>query len=148
MWNSNKSVMLSFISTKIVMVLAVIFMALTPRMLEVYTADYGAVIRNSYPLIVILELCGVLALIALFHLHSLLGKIRQDEVFIPQNVRSLRIISWSCFGASIFLLVGGFYYFLFFAMSIISAFMALILRVVKNVIEQAVLIKAENDYTI
>ncbi len=148
MWNSNKSVMLSFIATKVVMVLAVIFMVFLPKLAGTYNAAYEISDGRLNILIAIIEGCGVFALISLYHLHSLLGKIRQDQVFILKNVKSLRVISWCCFAASFLLLVGGIYYYLFFLMSIIAAFVALILRVVKNVIEQAMLIKAENDFTI
>ena len=46
------------------------------------------------------------------------------------------------------LLVSGFYYILFVIGAVAAGFFGLILRVVKNVIEQAVILKNENDFTI
>ncbi|MPM58796.1 hypothetical protein SDC9_105629 [bioreactor metagenome] len=44
--------------------------------------------------------------------------------------------------------MAGYYYLLFYFVAIVAAFIGLILRVVKNVIDQAITIKAENDFTI
>jgi hypothetical protein len=85
----------------------------------------------------------------LWLLDRLLSNIRKEEIFIPQNVSYLRGISWACFAMCVpclFVAVYGSQTFLFIMVA--AAFMGLILRVVKNVIEAAVLIKEENDYTV
>ena len=69
-------------------------------------------------------------------------------MFIKNNVKFLRIISWCCFGIAIlyfpltFFRLGGIVIF-----SILS-FMGIILRVLKNVFEEAVILKEEQDYII
>jgi hypothetical protein len=85
---------------------------------------------------------------ALFYLDRLLANIKKKEVFIVKNVKYLRRISWCCFVVAALLLTGAYSTFLLFLMAVAAAFMGLILRVVKNVIEQAVIIKEENDLTI
>ena len=85
----------------------------------------------------------------LWLLDRLLSNIRKEEIFIPQNVAYLRGISWACFAMCLpclLIAVYGSQTFLF--VMVAAAFMGLILRVVKNVIEAAVLIKEENDYTV
>jgi hypothetical protein len=93
--------------------------------------------------------CCVPALLALVSLDRLLGSIGRGEVFIAKNVRALRLISWCCFAEALLLAAAAWMFSLIlFSLSIAAAFFGLILRVVKNVIEAAVLIKAENDLTI
>ena len=70
------------------------------------------------------------------------------KVFIPQNVQLLRRISWGCIAGALICLASGLYYVLFFVIAACAAFMALIVRVVKNVFQQAVLLQEDADYTI
>jgi hypothetical protein len=96
----------------------------------------------------IMYICCVPALIALYSLDRLLANISNEDVFIPKNVGYLRRISWCCFAVAGMVALAGYYYYVFFLGAIMAAFIGLILRVVKNVIEQAVNIKAEYDFTI
>ena len=57
-------------------------------------------------------------------------------------------MSWCCLAAGLIFLASSFYYPAFFAFCAAAVFMALILRVIKNVFAQAEEIKKENDYTI
>ncbi len=148
MWNPSKSVVASCICTKI-MIAIVIGVAFTAPFLVKgyvsYTMKDPDIIR---PLIVTIYVCAVPALISMLALNKLLENIKKKEVFVQKNVKYLRMISWCSFTVSIILLVSGFYYLLFLAIAFAAAFFGLILRVVKNVIEQAVIIKNENDFTI
>jgi hypothetical protein len=93
--------------------------------------------------------CCVPALIALFCLDCLLANIMKDAVFTEENVKALRLISWCCF-AEAFILAATALYFapILLAVAVVAAFFGLILRVVKNVIDAAVALKSENDFTI
>ena len=84
----------------------------------------------------------------LWLLWRLLDNIRAGRVFIPQNVQLLRRISWGCIAGALICLASGLYYVLFFVIAACAAFMALIVRVVKNVFQQAVLLQEDADYTI
>lgn len=150
MWNSMKSVKLSSACTKLVMLLVVICAAFLPNAIERYLffALIPMDISKLYPFMAILYACCVPAMIALICLDRLLANIKREEVFIAKNVRLLRIISWSCFLAAAIMVFAIRYYFLFVILAIAIAFIGLILRVVKNVIEEAANIKLENDYTI
>lgn len=92
--------------------------------------------------------CAVLAYITLYSLLRLLFNIKKDQIFIPGNVKYLRHISWCCFAVAGITLVGGVFYIPFSAVAVAAAFMGLMLRVVKNVMQSAVEIREENELTI
>lgn len=85
---------------------------------------------------------------ALCFLYRLLRNISRREVFSGENVRCLRVLSWSCFLAAFICLLSAIYYLPFAFVAAMTGFMGLILRVVKNVFAEAVELKQENDYTI
>ena len=91
---------------------------------------------------------GAAALVMLVSLISLLKNIYQEQVFIRNNIKLLKIISISCFVGSIIALSSAFYYPAWGVIGIGGFFMALIIWVVKNVIAKAVIIKEEQDLTI
>ncbi len=148
MWNAKRSVVLSCICTKIVIIASVLFLISAPYWVGLYVdyASKNADIKN--PLIFTVYAAGIVSLALLFCLNRLLSNIRKGSVFITDNVKLLRSISWCCFVVSVILLFSGFYYILFLFGAVAAGFFGLILRVVKNVIEQAVIIKTENDFTI
>lgn len=148
MWNAVKSVTLSSVCTKLVIGLVFVLGAGAPYFVEHYMAYTGKNPDLITPLLVTLYACCVPALIALFCLNRVLSNIKKDFIFIDKNVKDLRAISWCCFAVAGILLVSGFYYLLFLIVAAAAAFFGLILRVVKNVIEQAVLLKQENELTI
>ena len=92
--------------------------------------------------------CAVPGFFLLLCLHRLLRNIRRERVFEKENVTLLRVISWLCIAVGVVTLVSGLYYTSFFLVAAAAAFCGLIVRVVKNVFEQAIAIKTENDYTI
>ena len=64
---------------------------------------------------------------------ALLRNISEGEVFIPENVSILRLLSWCCIAAGLVRLFSALYYMPFLIVSAAAAFVGLILRVVKNV---------------
>jgi hypothetical protein len=78
----------------------------------------------------------------------MLHRIESGQVFTTENVESLRLISWSCIIGGLICLAPSFYYFPWALVSVAAAFMGLIVRVVKNVVAQAVALKDEIDYTV
>ncbi len=65
-----------------------------------------------------------------------------------ENLASLRLVSWMCFFAAVFLLVGA----CLWPVLILGAggvgFLGLFVRVVKNLLAEAIVLKDENDLTI
>ncbi len=148
MWNQNKSLALSIFCTRLFGVLVVLGVVGAPWVTREYFTISGGAESQIWPFRIILYCCAVPGLILLVHLHRLLLNIRAGEVFVNRNVTLLRRISWLCFGIAVVTLAGGFFYASFFLVAVAAAFIALIIRVVKNVFEQAIVIKSENDFTI
>ena len=100
-------------------------------------------------LYMIVTYCSAIpAALVLFCLHRLLKNIAQEDVFCEENVQYLRVMSWCCIAAGAVYFLAGFFDWYLFVFCVAAAFVGLMLRVVKNVFAQALVIKAENDYTI
>ena len=102
----------------------------------------------GYLLMATVYVCSVFAWVLLASLWRLLGRLRRGEVFIPANVRLLRTVSWCCFGAAAVCLLSCLYYLPFAFAAAAAAFMALIVRIVKNVFQQACGMQDELDLTV
>lgn len=86
--------------------------------------------------------------VILFLLNSLLTNIKSERVFETDNVRILRIISYCCFAIAFVSAVMVLWRLLASVVALAFAFMGLLLRVLKNVFEQAVVLREENDLTV
>ena len=147
-WNENKSVRLS---QACVVIFAVLLL-----LLDVFCyAAVGWFIRlRSMPwqtgvlMMVTIYLCSIFGWILLWKLWRLLANIRAQVVFDARNVALLRAVSWCCVGAGLICLVSGVYYLPFAVIAVAAGFMALIVRIVKNVFQQAILMKDDLDLTI
>ena len=146
----DKSVILTLGLVKVVYGLVVLCCVIAPFLVKRYDSLVVASGQESVYLPVLITLyCAVpFGVTALVCLDILLRNIRKEQPFIEQNVMMLRAISYCCFAEAVVFV----YLALLkpFAVVIIIAagFMGLILRVVKNVFEEAVRIREENDYTI
>ena len=79
---------------------------------------------------------------------SMLNNIQRGIVFSSANTAALRLTSWACFFAAVFLLAGACLQpVLLFASGVIG-FLGLFARVIKNMLAEAIVLKEENDYTI
>ncbi|MBQ1215684.1 MAG: DUF2975 domain-containing protein [Firmicutes bacterium] len=147
-WNSDKSVKLSVWCTRLALLLAILCAIFSPHIVNWYISVSGKAEWLAEPILISLLACCVPALGALLWLHKLLSNIAKDQVFTDENVFLLRRISWCCFLAALITIIAARFYLVFGVIGIAAAFMGLILRVVKNVIQQAVIIKSENELTI
>ena len=148
MWNTKASIWLSRICTWIFMAILVAGLFMAQKVAGAYIYynhkpdELWQVLYTAY------YICCVPAVVLLWNLHRLLECISRGEVFTTQNVKALRIISWCCMAAALICLIYSWLYPPFLFVVAAAAFMALILRVLKNVFEQAVTLKQENDFTI
>lgn len=92
---------------------------------------------------------------ALVCLDKLLINIKKEIVFETQNVKLLKIISIACFYAGMIGLISfiavwllDFMFETLLVLAMGEFFMALVVRVVKNIFEKAIELKEENDLTI
>jgi len=107
----------------------------------VTSAEHGFVLAVSYA---ILAVCAVADGMLFF----LLLRVRRGDVFTERSVALIRGVSWcGILMGLLFAMLGGFFQ-LAFVMAFAGVFLGLCLRVVKNVIEEATEIKAENDLTV
>ena len=105
--------------------------------------------QHRVPTMILCYLILALVLIADCCLILLLQNIRKGTVFSARSVQLLRIISWAAIFAGV-LAFPLFFLFLRSALFItfVALFLGVVLRVVKQVIEKATLLKEENDATI
>ena len=88
------------------------------------------------------------AFLAVILLFFLLRTVLREMVFSSSTTRILSALSYCCFTEGILFLILIIYFQLAFGLAIAAFFLGLCLRVVKNVIEEATRIKAENDFTV
>lgn len=154
MWSRKHSVTLSIVICFVFSVILTVGLFLAPWALKMWFTLYRGWV-DGYPLADTLnafKACfypsSVFAYITLYSLIRLLFNIRNDEIFIPQNVTYLRRISWCCFVVAVITLIGGLFYLPIGFIGIATGFVGLMLRIVKNVMQAAVCIREENDLTI
>ena len=95
----------------------------------------------AYVLLAIVTFADVLSIVLLF-------RVRKGDVFTQKSVSLIRGVSWCCIALCITFAGLGVYFQLALIMAFLSLFLGICLRVVKNVIEEATLIKNENDLTV
>ena len=149
-WNDRKSITL----TRVVVATAILgsaIMTISGPWLTRWMVTAHALPPRTGPVLLVLGyLCAVLAFGMLFSLYKFLRRIEAGQIFVPANVTALRRISWCCtWAAALCLPVGAVLGLPFiFAIGVAAAFMALIVRVIKNAFAQAVKMKDELDYTV
>ncbi len=151
MWNNQRSTLLSLVIVRLCYVLLAGCCVAAPWIV----GFYDDIVNNANGLpsvfaeLLVTLYCAVpAAAVALVCLDKLLGNVRREQPFTESSVKYLRIISWCCYVEAVV-----FIYFAtlrHFAILVVLgfAFVGLILRVVKNVFQQAVILREENDYTI
>ena len=147
MWNSDKSLVLSIICVKIFFIIGIIFCIGGYPITKQYVA-YIEQPNTFYTILIAGYLCLLIAFFIFSILHKLLKNIQRDMVFCDENIQYLRKLSWLCMAVALVSIVSSIGYIAFLLVSIVFAFIALILRVVKNVMAEATLLKQENDFTI
>ncbi|HYE83174.1 MAG TPA: DUF2975 domain-containing protein [Clostridia bacterium] len=149
MWNGKKSISLSKFCV-LVFSAMLIGTALSAPWLVRWFLDFSRadLIGKEAFFLSTIYAGSVPAAVLLFCLYRLLHHIEIEQVFITTNVEYLRRISWSCFAGSIICIASTPYYFPWIFVAVAAAFMGLIVRVIKNIIAQAVELKNESELTI
>ena len=153
-WNDDKSIMLTKFATLAAAMGCVVMVLCGPRIVSWVLAVHALQLvhgpKLGYFLLGLGYCSAALALWMLYNLYMFLARIEKEEVFTPANVLALRRISWCCtWAAALCLPVGAVLGLPFiFAIGVAAAFMALIVRVIKNAFAQAVKMKDELDYTV
>ena len=155
MWNRKKSVILSIVVCAFVSAILLALLLLGPTLFKGFMTSYRGVAADSEDLAYLLKVfclafypCAIFSGLILYCLLRLLFNIKSGKVFVVDNVRILFAVSWCCFGIAIITLISGFFYMPFFFVAAAGGFTGMLLRVLKNVMENAVELRAENDLTI
>ncbi|MBR0354665.1 MAG: DUF2975 domain-containing protein [Oscillospiraceae bacterium] len=154
-WDKDKSILLSQIGTVcfavLLLVLDVSCWWVTRWIVanRLYQGEVGAPITREVTLMMVSILTGsVLGWIFLHRLWTLLQSIKGGAVFTAANVSRMRAMSWCCMGAAAICLASALYYLPFLLVGLAAGFTGLIVRVVKNVFQQAIAMKDELDLTV
>ena len=155
-WTQNKSIALSKVCVFVFAILGILLNIYIHHDIKfiilrrIYIPLSNEELIGNYIIfsMITVYILDILAYAALFLLYKLLCNIHKSKVFIAENVKYLRLLSWCCFIVSFVCFILTFFYLPFVLLVTGSAFMALILRVVKNVFTEAIEIKQENEYTI
>lgn len=149
MWNERKSLVLSKLCVIAFMVCLAAALVGGPWLVKWLTTYSINAKQQYYPLFMTtLYSGGAVAAVLLYALYRLLHNISKGAVFERINITYLRRMSWCCFFGAGIALLSWLYYLPWLIVAVAAAFMGLIVRVVKNMMEQAVLLKQENDFTI
>ena len=149
MYDKYKSSLVSIIATFLFAALVIAACVLLPFFIKMYLGDsYETETGIRTALYICLYLCGCSSLTVSYFLLRILFNIRKNIVFDRKNVKYCRYISWCCFAACAAFFALGFFIPFSFAVSFAAAFIGLIVRVVKNLLNEAVDIKEENDLTV
>ena len=155
MWNRKKSVQLSIVVCFIVAVILTAGVFMGPWAFKMWMSVYRGLAKDGDAIRDIVTTfstcfypCAAIAYVTLYNLLKLLYNIKNEKIFISDNVKYLRVISWCCFGVGFITLIGGIFYLPFLFVAVAASFVGLMLRIVKNVMHAAVEISEENELTI
>lgn len=147
-WNKDKSIRLSIICVYCFMAILLLADVFMFRITGWYVGlRKMKPVMQTYMMITAYG-ASVFAWLCLSAMYNLLTNIRDGRVFISANIRDLRQISWCCAGATAIMLISGIYYQPFLIIAIASAFMMLIVRIIKNIMQQAIEMKDELELMI
>lgn len=154
-WDKDKSILLSQIGTACFAALLLALDIGSYWLTTLYVANqmyHGhadpQMMREVWLMMLTILSGSVLGWIFLHRLWTLLRSIKRGEVFSAANVRRMRGMSWCCMGAAAICLASALYYLPFLFIALAAGFTGLIVRVVKNVFQQAIAMKDELDLTV
>lgn len=147
-WDKDKSILLTQTGT---VLFAALLLALDIS--SCWVTDWFVANRlysRQEGVLMMISICSgsVFGWIFLYRLWTLLRNIKRGEVFTESNVRQMRGMSWCCAGAALICLASALYYLPFLLVGLAAGFTGLVVRVVKNVFQQAIAMKSELDLTI
>lgn len=146
--NRKASTILSLGLTVLAMAIIVAAMFFIPQIVRWYNELTGRPAADNPDAIIHLYIAFSVAFAAAVTLLLLLKNVIKEEMFTKSSVEYIRTISWLCFAEAVVFASLARIYLPSLLVAFVLAFLGLILRVVKNVFEQANTIKAENDFTV
>ena len=146
------SVIISLTLAIITLLFLIVFAISLPRIVDMYLDYSGKTDAFSTleqtEMKILLYIILIPAFVADIALLSLLSLVAKSKIFTSSAVYLLRLISICCFSEVILFGALAIFFLLALIVSFAALFLGIVLRVVKNVIEEAAMIKAENDFTV
>ena len=146
--NKDRSVKFTSLCIKAGLVLSVISLFVMPYAARLYKSISIGTDDVTVPLLITFYSCAAVGIFILITLDRLVNNIMKGDVFTADNVKYLRVLSYSCFIIAVITLIFARFRFLSFIISFSACFFGLILRVIKNCFTEALRLREENDFTI
>lgn len=147
-WNSDRSICLSRVCVAVFALLLAALDVGAYWFVGFFIRLRGMSAPSGLLMMISVYLCSVFGWLVLWRLWRLLANMRLARVFVSENVAHLRVVSWCCAAVAVICLFSSAYYLPFLVAAMAAAFMALIVRIVKNVFQQALRMKDELDFTV
>ena len=155
MWNSKRSVNFSLAVVAFVSCILLTLLLFGPQLFELYMVAYRGFSPSGEAIKMLKKvfcICfyssSVFAATILYCLARLLLNIKKNLIFILENAKYLKVVSWCCFVIAIITLGGGIFYMPLLSIAAAGCFTGVLLRVLKNVMENAIELKEEKELTI
>ena len=140
--------MLSLAVTYLAAAALLALMFALPAFLRWYLAQYSLELPAMKVVLAVFYACCPAGWAAVISLLRLLHNIRARQVFTKRNVALLRLLSWCFVFTALVCLAAAYWYPTMAALFVAAGFLAVILRVVKNVMAEATRLREESDLTI
>lgn len=148
MTKEKRSIAITSVLIKIANVLCTAALFLMPYAAKMYEQISFQRDNVTVPLLITFYVCAAFGFVILFVLNKLIKNIGSEKVFIDENVKLLKILSYCCFAIAVVTLIFARFRILVFVITFAAAFIGLILRVIKNCFTEAIRLREENDFTI
>ncbi len=148
MTKEKRSIAITSALIKVAIVLCTAALFLMPYAAKMYEQISFQRDNVTVPLLITFYVCAAFGFVILFVLNKLIKNIGSEKVFIDENVKLLKILSYCCFAIAIVTLIFARFRILVFVITFAAAFIGLILRVIKNCFTEAIRLREENDFTI
>ena len=148
MTKEKRSIAITSVLIKIAIVLCAAALFLMPYAAKMYEQISFQRDNVTVPLLITFYVCAAFGFVILFVLNKLIKNIGSEKVFIDENVKLLKILSYCCFAIAVVTLIFARFRILVFVITFAAAFIGLILRVIKNCFTEAIRLRDENDFTI
>ncbi len=147
-WTKDKSTGLSIVCVYVFALLLFAADIAAPFLLEWSNRLIPSDPSHGIYALITLYSASVFAWICLYFLWRLLQNLKGGMVFTAVNIRLLRGISWCCAAVAAVFLLSMAYFLPYFVVAAAALFMMLIVRIVKNIFQQAADMKSDLDLTI
>ena len=148
MTKEKRSIAITSVLIKVAIVLCAAALFLMPYAAKMYEQISFQRDNVTVPLLLTFYVCAAFGFVILFVLNKLIKNIGSEKVFIDENVKLLKILSYCCFAIAVVTLIFARFRILVFVITFAAAFIGLILRVIKNCFTEAIRLREENDFTI